>query len=52
MEPSEQEAFLKFVTACSRPPLLGFKYLEPQLCVQVGFSSMTRMPAGKELFGH
>lgn len=38
MEPSEQEAFLKFVTACSRPPLLGFKYLEPQLCVQLAGS--------------
>jgi len=35
MSPSEQEAFLRFVTSCSRPPLLGFKYLEPQLCVQV-----------------
>ena len=30
----DQAAFLKFVTACSRPPLLGFRYLEPKLCIQ------------------
>ena len=30
----EQAGLLKFVTACSRPPLLGFKYLEPKLCIQ------------------
>ncbi|KAG9136757.1 hypothetical protein Leryth_004517 [Lithospermum erythrorhizon] len=29
-----QRKFLKFVTGCSRGPLLGFKYLEPQFCVQ------------------
>ncbi|KAL4202208.1 hypothetical protein AMTRI_Chr02g262500 [Amborella trichopoda] len=29
-----QKKFLKFVTGCSRGPLLGFKYLEPQFCVQ------------------
>lgn len=32
----EQKAFLRFVTSCSRPPLLGFQYLEPKLCIQVG----------------
>ncbi|CAK9136438.1 unnamed protein product [Ilex paraguariensis] len=26
--------FLKFVTGCSRGPLLGFKYLEPLFCIQ------------------
>ena len=30
----EQALLLKFVTACSRPPLLGFKYLEPKFCIQ------------------
>ncbi len=60
LAPAEQRLFLKFVTACSRAPLLGFRcaractagpfrslqvgsdiplhpfrYLEPQLCVQV-----------------
>ncbi|KAJ7525500.1 hypothetical protein O6H91_17G053900 [Diphasiastrum complanatum] len=29
-----QQKFLKFVTGCSRGPLLGFKYLEPQFCIQ------------------
>ncbi|CAH9080391.1 unnamed protein product [Cuscuta europaea] len=29
-----QRNFLKFVTGCSRGPLLGFKYLEPSFCVQ------------------
>ncbi|XP_043709518.1 E3 ubiquitin-protein ligase UPL6-like isoform X1 [Telopea speciosissima] len=29
-----QQKFLKFVTGCSRGPLLGFKYLEPLLCIQ------------------
>jgi len=29
----ERELFLSFVTGCTRPPLLGFKYLSPQFCV-------------------
>ncbi|THG14289.1 hypothetical protein TEA_021874 [Camellia sinensis var. sinensis] len=29
-----QMKFLKFVTGCSRGPLLGFKYLEPLFCIQ------------------
>lgn len=32
--PENQKKFLKFVTGCSRGPLLGFKYLEPQFCIQ------------------
>jgi ubiquitin-protein ligase E3 C len=31
----EQRQFLKFVTSCSRAPLLGFAYLEPRVCVQM-----------------
>lgn len=31
----EQSQFLKFVTSCSRAPLLGFQYLLPPLCVQM-----------------
>jgi len=30
----ERKAFLKFVTSCSQPPLLGFKHLEPKFAVQ------------------
>ncbi|WCJ23245.1 E3 ubiquitin-protein ligase UPL6 [Euphorbia peplus] len=29
-----QKKFLKFVTGCSRGPLLGFKFLEPIFCIQ------------------
>lgn len=29
-----QHKFLKFVTGCSRGPLLGFRHLEPAFCVQ------------------
>uniref|UniRef100_A0A6S8NUX6 HECT-type E3 ubiquitin transferase n=1 Tax=Dunaliella tertiolecta TaxID=3047 RepID=A0A6S8NUX6_DUNTE len=36
--PEQQREFLKFVTACSRAPLLGFKYLEPQFCIQMAGS--------------
>eukprot|EP00899_Mesostigma_viride_P019367 jgi/Mesvir1/27431/Mv07221-RA.2 len=34
MSPQQQRALLKFSTACSRPPLLGFRYLEPKFCIQ------------------
>ncbi|KAK3137442.1 hypothetical protein QOZ80_5BG0452280 [Eleusine coracana subsp. coracana] len=30
----DQKKFLKFVTGCSRGPLLGFQYLEPKFCIQ------------------
>jgi ubiquitin-protein ligase E3 C len=33
--PQQQRQFLKFVTSCSRAPLLGFAYLEPRMCVQM-----------------
>lgn len=33
--PQEQANFLRFVTSCPRPPLLGFRYLEPPLAIQV-----------------
>lgn len=33
--PEDQGAFLRFVTSVSRGPLLGFRYLEPPLCIQV-----------------
>uniref|UniRef100_A0A6U6CBM7 HECT-type E3 ubiquitin transferase n=1 Tax=Odontella aurita TaxID=265563 RepID=A0A6U6CBM7_9STRA len=34
MSPQRQRAFLKFVTSCSRQPLLGFGALDPLPCVQ------------------
>ena len=36
--PVDRAAFLKFVTSCSKPPLLGFAHLEPPFsirCVEV-----------------
>ena len=37
--PKERCLFLRFVTSCSKPPLLGFQHLEPTFsirCVEVG----------------
>ena len=31
--PADKERFLAFVTGTDRPPLLGFRYLNPQFCV-------------------
>ena len=31
---TSKRALLKFVTSCSRPPLAGFKELEPPFCIQ------------------
>jgi ubiquitin-protein ligase E3 C len=44
--PREQADFLKFVTSCPRPPLLGFAYLEPPLCIQMamGGEAENRLP--------
>ncbi|XP_071954311.1 ubiquitin-protein ligase E3C-like isoform X2 [Antedon mediterranea] len=33
---AQLSALLKFVTSCSRPPLLGFKELVPKFCVHYG----------------
>uniref|UniRef100_A0A6B2EKV0 Ubiquitin-protein ligase E3C n=1 Tax=Phlebotomus kandelakii TaxID=1109342 RepID=A0A6B2EKV0_9DIPT len=30
----QKRQFLKFVTSCSRPPLLGFRELDPPFCIQ------------------
>jgi hypothetical protein len=46
LTPQQQAAFLRFITSCPRPPLLGFQYLEPPLCVQmaVGDGATERLP--------
>eukprot|EP00050_Salpingoeca_kvevrii_P014975 m.42400 g.42400 ORF g.42400 m.42400 type:complete len:990 (+) comp6091_c0_seq2:157-3126(+) len=36
-------ALVKFVTSCSRPPLLGFEYLHPKLCIH-SVPSTDRLP--------
>ncbi|KAJ8920591.1 hypothetical protein NQ315_004730 [Exocentrus adspersus] len=39
----QKKQLLKFVTSCSRPPLLGFKELNPQFCIQCS-GTENRMP--------
>jgi ubiquitin-protein ligase E3 C len=34
MSPEQQRKFLKFMTSCSRQPLLGFQALTPLPCIQ------------------
>lgn len=38
LSPEDQRGFLKFVTSCSRAPLLGFRHLHPKLCIQMAGS--------------
>jgi len=37
-------ATLKFATSCSRPPLLGFAFLQPQFCVHKATDEEGRLP--------
>ncbi|XP_001607965.1 ubiquitin-protein ligase E3C [Nasonia vitripennis] len=39
----QKSQLLKFVTSCSRPPLLGFKELDPPFCIQHA-GSVDRLP--------
>jgi len=41
---TQRRKFLKFVTSCSRPPLLGFKELEPKMCIHFG-GNEDRLPS-------
>lgn len=50
----EKAMFLKFVTSCSKPPLLGFAYLEPPFsirCVEVGDDEDTGDTIGSVIRG-
>ncbi|XP_076363103.1 ubiquitin-protein ligase E3B [Tachypleus tridentatus] len=52
--PEEHSLFLKFVTSCSKPPLLGFAHLEPPFsirCVEVGDDQDTGDTVGSVLRG-
>ncbi|KAI6044738.1 HECT-domain-containing protein [Pisolithus marmoratus] len=47
MESFDQEqrrAFLRFVTSCSRPPLLGFKQLNPNFAIRDAGDDQHRLP--------
>ncbi|XP_047985069.1 ubiquitin-protein ligase E3C [Leguminivora glycinivorella] len=41
---AQRRQLLKFVTSCSRPPLLGFKDLQPPFCIQSAGAS-DRLPS-------
>ncbi|OTF72618.1 ubiquitin-protein ligase E3C-like protein, partial [Euroglyphus maynei] len=43
-EENDKRKFLKFVTSCSRPPLLGFKDLCPAFCIQNAGPDPERLP--------
>lgn len=40
----QKRKLLKFVTSCSRPPLLGFKELDPPFCIQNVGAELDRLP--------
>ncbi|PWN40258.1 HECT-domain-containing protein [Ceraceosorus guamensis] len=42
--PDERRAFLKFVTSCPSPPLLGFSQLSPKLGIQKSSDDTSRLP--------
>lgn len=44
MAEDQKRSLLKFVTSCSRPPLLGFKDLDPPFCIQNAGSEPNRLP--------
>lgn len=41
---NDKRKLLKFITSCSRPPLLGFKDLYPALCIQNAGKEPDRLP--------
>lgn len=40
----QKRKLLKFITSCSRPPLLGFKDLYPAMCIQSAGRDPERLP--------
>ncbi|KAL6068639.1 HECT-type E3 ubiquitin transferase [Balamuthia mandrillaris] len=42
--PKEQRQLLKFVTSSSRPPLLGFRYLNPPFCIHKRHGDKQSLP--------
>ncbi|ESO11703.1 hypothetical protein HELRODRAFT_108942 [Helobdella robusta] len=41
---SQRQQLLKFVTSCSRPPLMGFKELYPPFCIHHAGTDLDRLP--------
>ncbi|KGB75097.1 ubiquitin-protein ligase E3 C [Cryptococcus deuterogattii 99/473] len=46
----QKRALLRFVTSCSRPPLLGFSQLNPQFGVRFNGGDMDRLPSASACF--
>ncbi|WWC86828.1 uncharacterized protein L201_001707 [Kwoniella dendrophila CBS 6074] len=46
----QRRALLRFVTSCSRPPLLGFGYLSPKFGVKFNGSDTERLPSASACF--
>merc|ERR1711970_62166 len=44
MGEAQKKELLKFVTSCSRPPLLGVKDLDPPFCIQNAGTEQERIP--------
>eukprot|EP00316_Scyphosphaera_apsteinii_P025320 CAMPEP_0119325862 /NCGR_PEP_ID=MMETSP1333-20130426/66870_1 /TAXON_ID=418940 /ORGANISM="Scyphosphaera apsteinii, Strain RCC1455" /LENGTH=130 /DNA_ID=CAMNT_0007333991 /DNA_START=47 /DNA_END=439 /DNA_ORIENTATION=+ len=40
----KRAATLKFATSCSRPPLMGFRWLQPSFCVHKATDEEGRLP--------
>mmetsp|Transcript_20968 Transcript_20968/g.57572 ORF Transcript_20968/g.57572 Transcript_20968/m.57572 type:complete len:464 (-) Transcript_20968:476-1867(-) len=40
----QRAATLKFVTSCSRPPLMGFRWLQPAFCIHKASAEEARLP--------
>ena len=43
-EPRLRASTLKFVSACARPPLLGFRWLAPSFCIAKASAEEARLP--------
>ncbi|WVW78358.1 hypothetical protein I302_100312 [Kwoniella bestiolae CBS 10118] len=46
----QRRALLRFVTSCSRPPLLGFGYLYPKFGVKFNGNDTSRLPSASACF--
>jgi len=44
LDQKERQLLLRFVTSCSRPPLLGFKELNPRFSIRDAGPDDTRLP--------
>ncbi|KAL7420037.1 ubiquitin-protein ligase (E3) [Cryptotrichosporon argae] len=46
----EKRQLLRFITSCSRPPLLGFGHLNPKLAIRCSGSDTSRLPSASACF--